>query len=860
MSPAVLVLFVVVSSVCACVVSAPVDPTIVCAMRSLALEYAQYLQPPTVNAKWSALVYDGLQLRYCNQTETSKLKRSRLSADYELIDPPSPAPCAVEVFVDGTNGADTNNGTFSAPLQSLSRALRLIRVIRGMRAVSACLTLRSGTYEFAASVNSAVGGVSLTAADSALTIQAYENEDVTLSGGRRFTPQWRAYAKTPAGTIYSTILPDDIDVRWDAFNELYVDKRRVPRARWPNADPSTQGLHTPPSTGWIPSASNWSSPSALLGSNVQIVAATPNRNGTAFPNYHVHVGGGADSLYSPPRSFWAGGTKGIYPGGLKYHSADLPNVNKWNDPTDGPAFVHAYHSGHWGQWVFSVDSVEVESNQINFGGGGWQEGRGSSSGAEWYVDNIFEELDAPNEWFLDRINRTLYFMPNISSPPPTLFIASQRPCLISLHGSAALPVENIAIAGVTLAFTSNTFFKPYDVPSGGDWSVHRGGAVFATGSSGLILHHSLLTELGGNGVVLSDWNLNATITHNQCVWVGDSCVIAVGSAAGVDGVSRTTQPTNTVVTSNIMSEMGIYTKQSSAVMTAVSRSTTIQGNVLFNCPRALININDGFHGDLDIHHNLLFGAIRETSDHGPFNSWDRQVYLTQQTSSVGDPTSPTTTPAPNYLHHNFVINSYNSVWVMQRTCHSPQHTSLIVRLTVDMFVNRVLTTTTAVRTITIITTCFSTRDQRIISATQSTPLLTSLLMSILTLIRPNPEVLGAAAPPAAIHTESVKASAVGASRGATTRALSRPTLIRSILIRARSLIKTCSRSLLITPIIPITHSNQFVVEFPLLLLNGKEMERTPAAKLFRFRRSRQSYKWQKVFSNGNQHDLYFNTN
>lgn len=42
--------------------------------------------------------------------------------------------------------------------------------------------------------------------------------------------------------------------------------------------------------------------------------------------------------------------------------------------------------------------------------------------------------------------------------------------------------------------------------------------------------------------------------------------------------------------------------------------------------RAGINFNDGFGGGNLIESNLLFNTCRESGDHGPFNSWDRQVY------------------------------------------------------------------------------------------------------------------------------------------------------------------------------------------------------------------------------------------
>lgn len=48
--------------------------------------------------------------------------------------------------------------------------------------------------------------------------------------------------------------------------------------------------------------------------------------------------------------------------------------------------------------MFEIDSIDYNSNQIKWKRGGFQEARGSSGGGEWYVENIFEELDAPGEW------------------------------------------------------------------------------------------------------------------------------------------------------------------------------------------------------------------------------------------------------------------------------------------------------------------------------------------------------------------------------------------------------------------------------------------------------------------------------
>eukprot|EP01114_Cavostelium_apophysatum_P017787 TRINITY_DN5362_c0_g1_i2.p1 TRINITY_DN5362_c0_g1~~TRINITY_DN5362_c0_g1_i2.p1 ORF type:complete len:238 (-),score=47.49 TRINITY_DN5362_c0_g1_i2:45-758(-) len=48
---------------------------------------------------------------------------------------------------------------------------------------------------------------------------------------------------------------------------------------------------------------------------------------------------------------------------------------------------------------------------------------------------------------------------------------------------------------------------------------------------------------------------------------------------------------------------------------------------MYNGPRAGICFDDGFIGGDVIQSNLLFNLVRETGDHGPFNSWDRVPYI-----------------------------------------------------------------------------------------------------------------------------------------------------------------------------------------------------------------------------------------
>jgi hypothetical protein len=108
------------------------------------------------------------------------------------------------------------------------------------------------------------------------------------------------------------------------------------------------------------------------------------------------------------------------------------------------------------------------------------------------------------------------------------------------------------------------------VPSGGDWSVHRGGTIYLTKTKNVTIRHNLLTQLGGNGVAVIDYNQATSIILNEFVWVGDSAIILVGTTDGIDDFSVARQHANTLIQSNLIHEIGIYIKQSAAVLIAVS--------------------------------------------------------------------------------------------------------------------------------------------------------------------------------------------------------------------------------------------------------------------------------------------------
>ncbi|CAF0862133.1 unnamed protein product [Adineta ricciae] len=629
-----------------------------CALRAFAIEMANYIAPPPFKSNWTSLVESAIQFNQCHNT-------SRTHPHLQPSSPPTKSNqqlCNNSFYVHHSKGNDFFDGSFQYPFQTIQTALDHVRLQRQINPRltqnTSCIIIRGGTYYLgtnASTTTSQKGVIALTSNDSNLIIKNYEDERVILSGGTLLDLKWSFHSKaSTGGNIMKAEIPLWVNV--DEFNELYIDDQRAIVAKYPNGDPSTQGLYAD-HPGFSYDSQGWLSP--IRRSSVEIHVQEPYRNGTFFPYHQFGIGGGA-SVFDPPRNFWstwsppAGGNYGV-PSGLVVKNGALPNLPKWSNPSTG--FVHAFHSGYWGSWVFDIESVNSSQNTIVFGKGGFQEARGSDQGGPFYVSNIFEELDSPNEWFLDQTSRTLYFMPNDTMP--NVFVASQVPCLISLGGSDINdPVENVLIQGLTFTQTSNTYMKEYMAPSGGDWSVHRGGTIYMRNTKQISIVQNVFTELGSNGIAIIDYNEQNSITWNEFAWLADSGVIVVGTTNGIDGYSVNSQPTNILIESNLFRETGIYMKQSSPVLIAVSRSIQVVGNVMFNMPRAGVNINDGYYGNHSISRNVIFNSVRETSDHGPINTWDRQPYLTDAVQ----PNVPSLWQHVTYIDHNVLFNNYRSVW------------------------------------------------------------------------------------------------------------------------------------------------------------------------------------------------------
>ena len=438
------------------------------------------------------------------------------------------------------------------------------------------------------------------------------------------------------------------------FGTLFINGRRAVHARYPDGNPETMGLHTNPS-GYYTKAENWLPPhNKEPGKALNITQ--PNRKGTWFPYFQLGLGGTA-SNFVPPVSFWSldppvRGRVYVVPSGMQYDSL-VEFVNRtWRNPAKG--LLHTFQGGHWGNWIFEIDKRIDDNRTITFSRGGFQEARGSEKGSEWFVENIFEELDSPGEWFLNYEGKELFYYANGSLPSEGVGTSLDE--VIVIEGSQSSPVTNFTITNIRFAHTAPTFMEDYEAtPSGGDWSIHRSGTVFVEGAKNFVIRNCTFDSPGGNALMLSNYIRDSVVEDNEFVWVGDSAIVLLGSTNLIDGTSGD-QPRGTKILGNLVHENGIFGKQTAAFMQSMACQSELRGNVFFNGPRAGVNFNDGFGGGNVMSNNLLFNYVRETGDHGPFNSWDRQPFITK----VRDGKTASLVPAYNEISHNFIIANYYS--------------------------------------------------------------------------------------------------------------------------------------------------------------------------------------------------------
>ena len=255
-------------------------------------------------------------------------------------------------FYVSPSGADDGPGSLSSPFATLARAQKAVKEApRGTAPVN--VVVREGTYYLE-------NPLVFTPEDSGskngpATYSAFPNETVTLSAGRNLGCKWSPYKDG----IMMTQLPSRAD-----FTQLFVNGKRKIRARYPNYDASEPGK-----SGYVLAA-------GAISDDV------PSPNQTA----------NEDMTFS-----------GQALRGIRFDPSTFSKKH-WIRPQE--AEIHIFQAAYWGNLQWRIKSIDTTVNAIWFGEGGQQIGAKWSKNpgvlnnkSRFFIDNVFEELDSPGEWY-----------------------------------------------------------------------------------------------------------------------------------------------------------------------------------------------------------------------------------------------------------------------------------------------------------------------------------------------------------------------------------------------------------------------------------------------------------------------------
>lgn len=497
----------------------------------------------------------------------------------------------VELFVSPL-GSDANPGTRGRPLATLHQAQTVARSRAGEEPV--VVSLESGTYSLSRPL--IFGPEDSGSATAQVTYAASPGGKVVISGGQRLDLDW-----TPAANgIFRADTPGPID-------QLFVNGQRRHRARWPNFKEGPHGVDVGYSSGLEPKK------------------------------------GKAASEVDPPLQSYAG----------CFYDPKRFTSRRWKHPER--AILHVFQSHRWGNMQWRLKDVDYDQHVIALGEGGWQIGTlWHETRANWfrpssryYVENVFEELDAPGEWYHDPQERILYYTPFRGED---LTDAEVVGCglkeLVICKGTAERPVQHIKFSGLSFQHTGRTLLDPYETRLRGDWAIARRAAIRFDGAEDCVVTSCEFIGLGGNGVLLSNYNRRVAVTKSLFTDVGDSAVLVVGSDDAVrelrvhkkfhvplrqltdlePGPKSPNYPGDCRIHDNLMYRLGIFGKQVAGVYLSACQRITVSHNTICLVPRAAICINDGCWGGHVIEFNDAFLTVLETSDHGPLNAWGRDRF------------------------------------------------------------------------------------------------------------------------------------------------------------------------------------------------------------------------------------------
>jgi hypothetical protein len=214
-----------------------------------------------------------------------------------------------------------------------------------------------------------------------------------------------------------------------------------------------------------------------------------------------------DSLRSPTRQFF-------------YAPGDI--VPGWRNLRD----VEVVALARWADNRLPIESVDGDARRVSFDRPSlfvlvscapW--GDFTDTPTVYWVENVFEALDTAGQWYLDRPQGRLYYLPRPGEDMATgELVAPRLVRVVQVVGKSGAPVHDIRFEGITFSHTE--WHPPADYASSLQAGVEVAGALFFDYAERCAITGGCIEHIGNCGIEVNFGCADLEFSHNRITDIG----------------------------------------------------------------------------------------------------------------------------------------------------------------------------------------------------------------------------------------------------------------------------------------------------------------------------------------------------
>ncbi|MBC7959478.1 MAG: right-handed parallel beta-helix repeat-containing protein [Vallitaleaceae bacterium] len=453
-------------------------------------------------------------------------------------------------FFISNSGSDDNIGTLEQPFKSIEKAQQVVKSFNGNMSGDVIVYLRGGKYHI-------TNTLKFTEKDSGtngynVVYKAYAGETVVVSGGKTITG-WKKVANSTVANLWVAEVPDVAYTR-----HFFVNGKSATRTKGEQAEASAWDL--------------------LEDSQMEFNNLLETVN-TCQGDFSVYEG----------------------------YKTTKAEMLAWKNQSD----IEFVYDVGWTHVICPVDSIVpledgafVKMKMPCFRD--CQIKGGVRIGSPSYIENAYELLKEPGEWYFKRDTRKLYYIPRLGEDIEQVeAIIPVIEKLIELRGTLDKPVHNIQFNGITFGHT--TFLRPgmsghAEVQANlikdptNDILMHSAyiktpASIVLDAAAYLAFHNCDFYMLGSGAIDIQNGSNNNMISGNKF-----KSIAATGIQVG-DFTVKDAHPEDersvvkdNVIVNNYFNEIGTDLKGSVAVNVGFAEGTLIAHNEISNIAYSGISV------------------------------------------------------------------------------------------------------------------------------------------------------------------------------------------------------------------------------------------------------------------------------